>query len=199
MIIGPATPALADEPDDAPDSDIGPPEAFSLVGSEPEPPELSAWFGDDLTDPAIPPPGGPVAALPADGSLRGATSLVVACWPLDSDDAAARVRLAWLLAMCAELLRPGGCLVLVVGVPVGMKATPEDFGPLVAAAAGAGLGYLQHIVAVAAQADGDHFIYHVSEAELLQLARTSGEQWILHARVHADLLVFTPVGGESRA
>ncbi|MFC0526615.1 hypothetical protein [Phytohabitans kaempferiae] len=55
-----------------------------------------------------------------------------------------------------KLLRPGGCLVLVVGVPAGLAATPEDFGPLVAAAS-AGLGYLQHIVAVAARADGDHF------------------------------------------
>jgi hypothetical protein len=63
----------------------------------------------------------------------------------------------------------------------------------VSAAAGVGLGYLQHIVAVAADTDGDAFIYHVTDEELLTLAHTtSGQQWaMVHLRVHADLLVFS--------
>lgn len=156
-------------------------------------PELSAWFGDDLTDPALH-PGAPDAGLPADGSLRGLTSLVVARWPLDdTGDAANRVRLAWLLTACAQLLRPGGCLILIVTVPAGTPPIPEDFTPVVQAAAGVRLGYLQHIVAVAADTDGDAFIYHVTDEELLALADATGQWQAAHLRVHADLLVFSQI------
>ncbi|WP_328421602.1 hypothetical protein OG470_06080 [Micromonospora sp. NBC_00389] len=145
-------------------------------------PEASAWFGDDLTDP--PDPGG--SPQP--------TGLLVASWPLDADEATNRVRLACLLTAGARLLRPGGCLVLIVAVPAGTIATPEDFSPLATAAANVGLGYLQHIVAVTADTDADTFVYHVTDAELLALAHeTAGQPWTLtHHRVHADLLVFSP-------
>lgn len=188
LLVGPATPPPHTEPDDEIDTDLD----ADLDG--PEPPDLAAWFGDDLTDPTIPPSGPPVAALSPDASVAGVTSLVVACWPLDSSgDAANRVRLAWLLTACAQLLRPGGCLVLVVGTPVGTPATPEDFRPLVAAASAAGLGYLQHIVAVAADADGDQFIYFATDEELLALAAgEDGQRWaVAHVRVHADCFVFS--------
>ncbi|RNH98112.1 hypothetical protein EEZ25_27855 [Micromonospora aurantiaca] len=163
------------------------------AGDTQDPPELVDWFGDDLTDPDLPGADTAVVRPPDDGPLDAATSLVVATWPLHEADTTARVRLAWLLAACARLLRPGGCLVLVVGVPAGTQPTPEDFGPLVAAASRAGLGYLQHIVAVEADTDGDQFVYHVADKELLTLAHASPEQWsVAHLRVHADLMVFTP-------
>ena len=126
----------------------------------------------------------------------------MASWPLHGDDAANRVRLAFLLAACTRLLRPGGCLVLAVGVPVGVTAGPQDFTPLVTAAATAGLGYLQHIVAVTADTDVDTFVYHVTDEELLTLARTDVTQWtVRHLRVHTDLLVFshpTSAGSSTR-
>ncbi|MFI7209507.1 hypothetical protein [Micromonospora aurantiaca (nom. illeg.)] len=187
LVVGPQTPAQPDEPDDDPDSE--------------DPDDVRAWFGDDLTD-SDPLPGDEPPTMLGDGDdLRGRTSLVVATWPLDaSSDAANRVRLAWLLAACTRLLRPGGCLVLVVGVPAGALATPEDFTPVVDAAGGAGLGYLQHIVAVAADTDGDRFTYHATDEELLALARATGaQQFVLHVKVHADLLVFTTRGGDRRA
>jgi hypothetical protein len=180
LIIGPATPppptTAAGEPGD---------------GDQPEEaPELRAWFGDDLTDPDLPPPAapaGPLAGPGVGGSLDGATSLVVAGWPLDAADAANRVRLAWLLTACAGLLRPGGCLILVV--PAAAGGAPQDFTGVVQAAAGVRLGYLQHIVAVTADADGDAFVYHVSDEELLTLATA---RWpMAHRRVQADLLVFS--------
>ncbi|WP_328463628.1 hypothetical protein OHA21_38455 [Actinoplanes sp. NBC_00393] len=184
LIIGPATPA--------PSAD----DAAFLTGDsagedEEELPELSAWFGDDLTDPDLHPAGAPNAEVAADGSLHGVISLVVARWPLDSGDAANRVRLAWLLTACAQLLRPGGCLILVVAVPAGTPPIPEDFTPVVQAAAGVRLGYLQHIVAVTADTDGDAFIYHVTDEELLALADATGQWQAAHLRVHADLLVFS--------
>jgi hypothetical protein len=179
LIIGPATPAPAPGSGDGTEAD--------------DVPELATWFGDDLTDPDLPPCGIPVTDLPSDASLQQQTSLVVACWPLDQqNDAADRVRLAWLLTACARLLRPGGCLILVVAVPAGTPGTPQDFTPVVQAAAGVGLGYLQHIVAVAADTDGDAFIYHVTDEELLTLAGGDSQQWaVAHLRVHADLMVFS--------
>jgi hypothetical protein len=183
LMIGPASPTPTPGP-----TEDGTEENDS--GDDEDLPELSAWFGDDLTDPTLHPAGTPIG-LPADGSLHGATSLVVARWPLDeSGDAATRVRLAWLLSGCAQLLRPGGCLILVVAVPAGAPPAPEDFTGVVQAAASVRLGYLQHIVAVAADTDGDAFVYHVTDEELLALSATSRWQ-AEHLRVHADLLVFS--------
>jgi len=149
-----------------------------------EPLEVAAWFGDDLTD-DLP---------PHDGELRAATRLVVASWPLASGGPAAEanhVRLGWLLTACAQLLRPGGCLVLVV-TPAGTVTRPEDSRPLLEAARAAGLGYLQHIVAVHADTDGDQFIYHATDEEVLGLLRaTPGSGDAPHRRVHADLLVLS--------
>ncbi|MCX4387327.1 hypothetical protein OG777_10320 [Micromonospora peucetia] len=167
-------------------------------------PEMSAWFGDDLTDPDLPSSPDPT---PRGTSLAEATSLVVACWPLDAADATNRTRLAWLLTACARLLRPGGCLVLVVTAPAATVG-PEDFTPVATAAAAVGLGYLQHIVAVVADTDGDAFVYHVTDEELLTLTHQSDQQRsVAHLKVHADLLVFSPAttpaprqrnGGERR-
>jgi hypothetical protein len=184
LIIGPATPQPATRPTAEDGADVG--------GGGPDdapPPDRAAWYGDDLTDPALPPAGPPVD-LPAGTGVAAATSLVVACWPLDA--AAQRVRLAWLLTACARLLRPGGCLVLVAGTPAGTSAAPEDFRPLVAAASAAGLGYLQHIVAVAADTGADRFTYFATDEEPLSLAAADGRRWAVgHLRVHADCFVFT--------
>ncbi|MGC4857008.1 hypothetical protein ACLQ24_27450 [Micromonospora sp. DT4] len=180
LIISPATPVSL---------------ASGITGDadeEEDLPEMGAWFGDDLTDPDLHPPADTVAGLPSGGSLQQATSLVVACWPLDPNAATNRVRLAWLLAACAQLLQPGGCLILVVTVPAGTTAGPEDFSGVVQAAAGVGLGYLQHLVAVTADTDGDAFVYHVTDEELLTLTTAVSDRWrVAHLRVHADLMVFS--------
>jgi hypothetical protein len=170
-------------------------------------PELRAWFGNDLTDPDPPPPTGRAPEPPPGSSVQDASSLVVAGWPLHPEDAANRVRLAWLLTASARLLRPGGCLILVVAVSAaGAGSTPQDFSPVVAAAASVGLSYLQHIVAVTADTDGDAFTYHATDEELLALAATRQQPGVPHLCIHTDLLVFsllprpaTPSGGRRRA
>ncbi len=213
VTVGPLTPPTATR---RPARDPGGP-ARPGRGGEVEPPGLAAWFGDDLTDPDLPPTDVPAApnvdsrtagrAGGRTGAVEGVTSLLVACWPLHAVDARNRSRLAELLRCGVALLRSGGCLVLLVRPPAlaptaapavppsAPSAQPEDFGPLVAAARDAGLGYLQHIVAVRAGIDGeqgDRFVYYATDDELLNLARDS-EQWqVAHLRVHADLLVFTP-------
>ncbi|MEV1333184.1 hypothetical protein AB0J20_26835 [Micromonospora costi] len=176
LIIGPATP---------------PARPNSAVGEDDDLLDMSAWFGDDLTDPNL--ATEPPTTAPGPTSLAGVTSLVVACWPLDPADATNRIRLAWLLTACARLLRPGGCLVLVVTVPTAATGGPEDFTPVATAAASVGLGYLQHIVAVTVDTDGDAFVYHVTDEELLTLTHQTDPRWaVAHLRVHVDLLVFSP-------
>jgi hypothetical protein len=185
LIIGPPTPPTAHTRDVQP---VSPPVRRRRRG-EVDPPEITAWFGDDLTDAHLPPAGGsPHAAV---GTVHGATSLLAACWPLHAAGARNRNRLRSLLRGGVALLRPGGCLVLIVRAPAQAPASPQDFGPLVDAARDTGLGYLQHIVAVRADVDGDQFTYYATDAELQALA-TSGQLPVAHLPVHANLLVFTP-------
>ena len=167
-----------------------------------ETPGLVAWFGDsltaDLTDDLPPhdPPydGAPVAPVRGVATVAAPTSLVVAGWPLHAAEGPNRDRLGWLLAAAAHLLRPAGCLVLVVAGGIG--AAPQDFTAVVGAARAAGLGYLQHIVAVRADIDGDRFTYYATDEELLALAHARRGQLVMaHLPVQADLMVFTPVGG----
>lgn len=154
-------------------------------------PDRPHWYGDDLTDtdlpgPAEPAPDGPDGDLPDKGSRA---SLVVAPWPLEDGDAANRVRLAVLLTATRRLLRARGCLVLITDHVHTDLAGPYDYSHVIQAAAGSGLNYLQHIVAVAADLDGDQFSYYATDTDLLTLARAGG-QHAAHLRVHADLLVF---------
>ena len=189
LIIGPPTPPTSlptvHTRDDHP---VSPPVRRRRRG-EVDPPEITAWFGDDLTDPHLPPAGGTVHA--AADTVHGATSLLVTCWPLHAAGARNRTRLRALLRGGVALLRPGGCLVLIVRAPAQAPASPQDFGPLVDAARDAELGYLQHIVAVRADVDGDQFTYYATDAELQALA-SSGQLPVAHVPVHANLLVFTP-------
>jgi hypothetical protein len=204
LIIGPPTTPVDAGTDDP--AAVGPADGSPRRRrrrTEADPLELAAWFGDDLTDPDLPPQrqhilgsvgfGTTTSPLLGADPVSGATGLVVTCWPLSAVDAGNRKRLRGLLRAAVALLRPAGCLVLVVRPPAAVPlVAPEDFGPLVAAAREAGLGYLQHIVAVRAEVSGDQFVYYATEEELLALAPDS-EQWkVAHLRVHADLLVFTP-------
>ncbi|SCL26223.1 hypothetical protein GA0070624_3263 [Micromonospora rhizosphaerae] len=134
---------------DAPSLIIGPATAPARLDTaglcDNDLPDMGSWFGDDLTDPELPPSIDP--SRPG-RSLQEATSLVVACWPLDPTDVANRIRLAWPLTACARLLRP----------------------------------------------DGDAFVYHATDEELLTIAQqASPQRWaVAHLTVHADLPVFSP-------
>src|SRR5205823_4644344 len=75
LVIGPPTPRTAPVPDN-PDTRV----RRRRRGQESEPAAIAAWFGDDLTDPHLPPSG--AAPTPGTPTLRGTTSLLTACWPL---------------------------------------------------------------------------------------------------------------------
>ncbi|GGJ90062.1 hypothetical protein GCM10010123_19880 [Pilimelia anulata] len=116
----------------------------------------------------------------------GEAALVVADRP--ETTAAAAV----LLGEVSVALRPGGCLILVDPADAG----PVDLRPMHAAAAAVGLAYFQHIVAVAAQADGDRFVYYPTPAELEAAAEPAGSG---HVRVHRDLRVYLRRAGDADA
>ncbi|MEV6523139.1 hypothetical protein AB0M43_14410 [Longispora sp. NPDC051575] len=130
----------------------------------------------------------------------GRAALMVAAWPLAADPVAGELRRAWLLASASKLLRPGGCLVLIAATAPGAVPVPEDFTPVVAAASGARLGYLQHIVAVSAPAVGDEFVYVTDDPPPGPVPRQHDPNDMpfqpVHASVHADLFVFTRVGDD---
>lgn len=206
LIVGPAsqptTPSSGDRPVSSADTahhDADGEDLSDEFGADAV--ELAAWFGDDLTDPGLPDTDTDTdsysgsSGRDGDGGLAGQTGLIVATWPLDTASAAGNAsRLAFLLQACRQLLRPGGCLVLVVTAGDGPLPAPEDFTPVVGAASEHGLGYLQHIVAVGAGTDGDRFTYYATDADLTELAALAdaqaGGHWYLHMRVHHDLLVF---------
>src|SRR6266581_1565198 len=86
LVIGPPTPTPAPTHGDHPGSS---PVRRRRRG-EVDPPEITAWFGDDLTDPHLPPAdGSPHAAV---DTVHGATSLLATCWPLDAGGARHRTR-----------------------------------------------------------------------------------------------------------
>ncbi|MGY0234086.1 hypothetical protein [Longispora urticae] len=130
----------------------------------------------------------------------GRAALMVAAWPLAADPVAGELRRAWLLASASKLLRPGGCLVLIAATAPGAVPVPEDFTPVVAAASGARLGYLQHIVAVSAPVVGDEFVYVTDDPPPGPVPPDSDPDGPplqpVHASVHADLFVFTRVGDD---
>jgi hypothetical protein len=155
-----------------------------------EPPALADWFGDDLRDPDRPRGTTPDdTAAPPRPSEVNRPALLVARWPLDGDTDTDPGRLDDLAAAAAAVLRPGGCLVFIATGAVGAG----DYTVVVGAARAAGLRYLQHIVAIDADVNGDHLVYYASDRDLVDLDA------ITHTRVHADLIVLTTPGGGVRA
>jgi hypothetical protein len=138
-----------------------------------EPPDLRDWFGDDLHDPAPPSPS------PTPWRLA---SLLVAGWPLDPDPDTNAIQLNELAITAARLLEPGGCAVFAAA-----RHNSGNYTALVTAARAAGLRYLQHIVAITADIDGDELIYNATSRDLANAS--------LHSRVHIDLIIFWRPGG----
>jgi hypothetical protein len=121
-----------------------------------------------------------------DGAVCGRADLVITTWASRGGDAHDRLTR---LTVAAELLRAGGCLVLVTGLPTGMPAVPVDLRPVTDVTTLAGLGYLQHIVVCDADTDSDHLIYPTTGDQATAHAAATG-RGVVHLRVHADMYAF---------
>jgi hypothetical protein len=143
--------------------------------------ELGDWFGDDLQHPDRPTTSREAQAAkgPVDA---GTCSLLVASWPLHPNATTNTRRLVVLATSAVRVLQPGGCVVVIA---VGDRPDRGNYTRLIEPATTAGLRYLQHIVAIGADIDGDQLTYHASDQDLTE--SDSGR----HRRTHADLLVFT--------
>lgn len=87
----------------------------------------------------------------------------------------------------AQLLRPGGVLVVVTANPAGVGTFRNQVGEVITAAGRAGLSYLQHIIAVAAHVEGDRLLVPTRRIPPEQASRPA----MVHVPAHHDILAFT--------
>jgi len=130
----------------------------------------------------------PLARTAPGGDPADLAALVLTGWPLPDRG----IDPVIVLGALRRRLRPGGVLVALVANPA-PGGQPVEAGPLVHAAGQARLSYLQHIVAVTAATDGDQITPTAADGTRSRRRRGGGPA---HLRVHTDLLVFTPAGGQ---
>ena len=89
----------------------------------------------------------------------------------------------------ARALAPGGLLAAVLLPGFGPAAMRP--GQVIAAAAGAGLGYLQHLIAVLARLDTDRLRPVPTRAQLARTRAARGAGLPVHLPIHADVVILT--------
>jgi len=96
----------------------------------------------------------------------------------------ARERLIAMFRACRQLMSRDGCtIVALAALPAG-ETYVQHSGPLIPAARDAGLGWLQHIVAITAPIAGQRITWRATPADPATLRSAT------HLTVHVDLLVF---------
>jgi hypothetical protein len=98
-----------------------------------------------------------------------------------------------LFTACARLQAPHGCTVVAIVPPPAGQPYAAHAQQVIPAARRAGLGYVEHIIAVTAPIPGERFTNLATPASrpVLRAARAS----LGHGRFHLDLLVFVLRGG----
>ncbi|MER7282595.1 hypothetical protein ABT369_50005 [Dactylosporangium sp. NPDC000244] len=120
----------------------------------------------------------------------GTVALIVLPWPLaDQPGGMRRESLIAMFGACRRLMSPDGCtIVALAGLPPDQTFV-EHSSALIPAAHQAGLGWLQHIVAITAPIVGQRITWRTAPADPAML-RTAA-----HLTVHLDLFVFVARGG----
>ena len=88
----------------------------------------------------------------------------------------------------ATTLAPGGILAVLVPAEPGPHTTHP--GRIITAAEHAGLGYLQHIIAILARLDGDHLVPAPTPDQHTQVRTARAAGLPVHLPAHSDLLIF---------
>ena len=120
----------------------------------------------------------------------GTVALIVLPWPPPHQPAGmSRDSLVAMFAACRRLMAPGGCtIVALAGLPPG-ETFVQHSSALIPSAHQAGLGWLQHIVAITAPIVGQHITWSAAPADPAMLRAAT------HLKVHLDLFVFVQRGG----
>ncbi|WP_432830900.1 hypothetical protein [Dactylosporangium sp. CA-092794] len=127
----------------------------------------------------------------------GTVALIVLPWPPPNrpgttshqmSGVLSRDSLVAMFGACRRLMSPGGCtIVALAGLPP-QQTFVEHSSALIPAAHQAGLGWLQHIVAITAPIVGPHITWRAAPADPALLRAAA------HLRVHLDLFVFVSRG-----
>jgi hypothetical protein len=120
----------------------------------------------------------------------GTVALIVLPWPPPNrPDGMSRDSLVAMFGACRRLMNPSGCtIVALAGLPP-QQTFVQHSSALIPAAHQAGLGWLQHIVAITAPIVGQHITWRAVPADPAMLRAAA------HLKVHLDLLVFVSRGG----
>ncbi|WP_432990999.1 hypothetical protein [Dactylosporangium sp. CA-233914] len=120
----------------------------------------------------------------------GTVALIVLPWPpANQPRGMRRESLIAIFGACRRLMSPGGCtIVALAGLPPDQTFV-EHSSALIPAAHQAGLGWLQHIVAITAPIVGQRITWRTAPADPAMLRAAA------HLKVHLDLFVFVARGG----
>jgi hypothetical protein len=171
--------------------------AALLVGSYTRPGQTILSVGDDVALAGAAGAGGRTYRAVHDphdlldlNLPAGTVALIVLPWPPPRQpDGMDRDRLVEMFRACRRLMSPGGCtIVALADLPAGQTYI-EHSGPLIPAARHAGLGWLQHIIAITAPIAGQRITWHAAPADPATLRAAT------HIKIHIDLLVFAPRTG----
>jgi hypothetical protein len=175
---------------------LSPRMAALLVGCYTRPGQTILSVGDDVALAGAAGAGGRTYRavhdphdLPGLDLSAGTVALIVLPWPPPQSDGMDRDRLVEMFRACRRLMSPGGCtIVALAGLPAG-DTYAEHSGPLIPAARHAGLGWLQHIIAITAPIVGQRITWRAAPADPATLRAAT------HVQIHIDLLVFVPRTG----
>lgn len=166
--------------------------AALLVGSYTRPGDTVVSVGDDPALAGAAGAGGRTYLHVSDPDhlrdvdwVAGTVALVVLAWPPPGwPGAVARDVLTAMFRTCRRLMRDDGCtIVAVAAIPVG-ETYEQHAEPLIPAARHAGLGWLQHIVAITAPSPEQHVTWRAGAAETVEPRPDA------RVTVRLDLLVF---------
>jgi hypothetical protein len=118
--------------------------------------------------------------------VAGTVALIVLPWPPPHRSGlTSREYLAQMFGSCRRLMRRDGCTIVALADLPPQETYVEHSGALIPAAHHAGLGWLQHIIAITAPVSGERITWRVTPADPAMIRAAA------HVAVHIDLLVFT--------
>ena len=122
--------------------------------------------------------------------VAGTVRLVVLLWPpTRRDDPVSPAEATDLFTACRVITGRDGCTIVALAAAPPGDTYAEHSGLLIPAARHAGLGWLQHIIAITAPIAGERITWRATPVDRATLRAAT------HVKIHVDLLVFWPWSG----